>query len=455
MPEENRPKRYPPIEEHGVIGDLHTVALVATDGTIDWYCCPSFDSPSVFASILDADRGGRYRIAPAHTGARTKQLYFPDTNVLITRSLDPDGVCEVQDFMPIESTSGERHRHRLIRRVLCVRGTVDMKLECEPSFDYGRAQAHARARRPRRALPLIGPLAVALLAGAARAGRHGRARELHARGGSERRVRARAREQGVVDRAHRATRRGDRRVRGDGRLLAALARQVHVQGPLARDGGPLGADAQAADVHAHRGDRRRADHEPARGARRPAQLGLPLHLDPRRRVHAVRLPPARLHRRGGRVHGLARAAHQGAPAPPGRHRPPADHVRHRRPRAPAGVRAPPLRGLSRLEARAHRQRRLEPAAARHLRRAARLGLPLQQVRLADLLRPLARAAAADRLARRPLERARRGHLGGARRPPALRLLATDELGRVRPRACASRARAACPPTRPAGRRRAT
>ena len=140
MPDENRRKRYPPIEEHGVIGDLHTVALVATDGTIDWYCCPSFDSPSVFASILDADRGGHYRIAPAHTGARTKQLYFPDTNVLITRSLDPDGVCEVQDFMPIESTSGERHRHRLIRRVLCVRGTVDMRLECEPSFDYGRAQ---------------------------------------------------------------------------------------------------------------------------------------------------------------------------------------------------------------------------------------------------------------------------------------------------------------------------
>jgi GH15 family glucan-1,4-alpha-glucosidase len=140
LPEENRAKRYPPIEEHGVIGDLHTVALVATDGTIDWYCCPSFDSPSVFASILDADRGGHYRIAPAHTGARTKQLYFPDTNVLITRSLDPDGVCEVQDFMPIESSAGERHRHRLIRRVLCVRGTVDMKIECEPSFDYGRAQ---------------------------------------------------------------------------------------------------------------------------------------------------------------------------------------------------------------------------------------------------------------------------------------------------------------------------
>ena len=113
--------RYPPIAEHGVIGDLHTVALVAVDGTIDWYCCPSFDSPSVFAALLDADRGGYFRIAPVEivssqatmlrrivSGADRerrsdhKQLYFPDTNVLITRFLDADGVCEVQDFMPIQ-----------------------------------------------------------------------------------------------------------------------------------------------------------------------------------------------------------------------------------------------------------------------------------------------------------------------------------------------------------------
>src|SRR6266540_4844041 len=83
---------YLPIAEHGLIGDLRSVALVGTDGTIDWYCCPSFDAPSVFASILDRRRGGRYRISPALGIGTVKQLYFPDTNVLITRFLTPEGV---------------------------------------------------------------------------------------------------------------------------------------------------------------------------------------------------------------------------------------------------------------------------------------------------------------------------------------------------------------------------
>src|SRR5512142_2940590 len=76
--------RYLPIAEHGLIGGLHTVALVGTDGTIDWYCCPRFDSPSVFGAILDADRGGLFRISPDWEGWSSKQLYLPDTNVLIT-----------------------------------------------------------------------------------------------------------------------------------------------------------------------------------------------------------------------------------------------------------------------------------------------------------------------------------------------------------------------------------
>src|SRR5262249_17806518 len=108
--------RYPPIAEHGLIGDLHTVALVGTDGTIDWYCCPRFDSPSVFASILDADRGGMFRIAPDGEGWSSKQLYLPDTNVLITRFLTPEGVGEVQDFMPPPRSGITQHRHRMIRR---------------------------------------------------------------------------------------------------------------------------------------------------------------------------------------------------------------------------------------------------------------------------------------------------------------------------------------------------
>ncbi|MFG2040769.1 glycoside hydrolase family 15 protein [Dactylosporangium sp. NPDC048998] len=128
---------YLPIAEHGLIGDLRTVALVGTDGTIDWYCCPCFDAPSVFASILDADRGGSFELA-ADAPARTKQFYFPDTNVLITRFFTEDGVGEVQDFMPITGGSGEEGRHRLIRRVLCVRGAIPFRARVAPRFDYAR-----------------------------------------------------------------------------------------------------------------------------------------------------------------------------------------------------------------------------------------------------------------------------------------------------------------------------
>jgi GH15 family glucan-1,4-alpha-glucosidase len=126
-----------PITNHGVIGDMRTVALVATDGTIDWYCPPAFDAPSIFGAILDSEHGGHYRIAPVSECA-TKQLYHPDTNVLITRFLSPDGVGEVQDFMPV---GGEQ---RLIRRVVCVRGQMRFALRCEPRFNYGRDR-HATA----------------------------------------------------------------------------------------------------------------------------------------------------------------------------------------------------------------------------------------------------------------------------------------------------------------------
>src|SRR6516165_9536316 len=143
--------RYLPIAEHGLIGDLHTVALVGTDGTIDWYCCPRFDSPSVFGAILDADRGGMFRISPDCDGWSSKQLYLPDTNVLITRFLMPDGVGEVQDFMPPAQTGGTAHRHRIIRRVLAVRGEMRFVVDVAPRFDYARAP-HEVALTPHGAL---------------------------------------------------------------------------------------------------------------------------------------------------------------------------------------------------------------------------------------------------------------------------------------------------------------
>ncbi|MFI9825542.1 glycoside hydrolase family 15 protein [Streptomyces sp. NPDC052013] len=129
-------RRYVPIADHGLIGDLRSVALVGTDGTIDWYCCPSFDAPSVFAAILDAGRGGCFELAAA-VPARTKQFYFPDTNVLITRFFTEEGVGEVQDFMPIAGEAAREGRHRLIRRVLCVRGSVPFRTRVAPRFEYG------------------------------------------------------------------------------------------------------------------------------------------------------------------------------------------------------------------------------------------------------------------------------------------------------------------------------
>jgi GH15 family glucan-1,4-alpha-glucosidase len=140
-------ERYLPIAEHGLIGDLHTVALVGTEGTIDWFCCPNFDSPSVFAAILDADRGGHFSLRPSSAGWTSKQLYFPDTNVLITRFLTPDGVGEVEDFMAIGEVRNGAHRQQLVRRVVGVRGQMHFELACAPRFDYGRAphQIHRHA----------------------------------------------------------------------------------------------------------------------------------------------------------------------------------------------------------------------------------------------------------------------------------------------------------------------
>jgi GH15 family glucan-1,4-alpha-glucosidase len=136
---------YPPIEDHGLIGDLQTAALVTKDGSIDWFCCPRFDSPSIFASLLDNRRGGRFQIAPATDSYTSRQLYFPDTAVLITRFMTEDGVGEVVDFMPIASPERATDRHRIVRLVRVVRGEMEFVLECEPRFDYGRSDHDVEA----------------------------------------------------------------------------------------------------------------------------------------------------------------------------------------------------------------------------------------------------------------------------------------------------------------------
>jgi GH15 family glucan-1,4-alpha-glucosidase len=129
--------RYPDISDHGLIGDLQTAALVSSDGTVDWLCLPRFDSPSVFASLLDADKGGYFRIAPDTTDHVTRQLYLPDTALLVTRFMTPNGVGEVVDFMPVAGQI-PTDRHRLVRLLRVVRGTMRFVMEVRPRFDYGR-----------------------------------------------------------------------------------------------------------------------------------------------------------------------------------------------------------------------------------------------------------------------------------------------------------------------------
>ncbi len=124
---------YPPIDSFGVIGNMDTVGLVGMDGSIDFMCFPYFDSPSIFARLLDHEKGGFFRVAPVLESARHRQIYLPDTNVLFTRMLSDDGVAEISDFMPLEPG-----QHRVVRRAKCVRGEIPFRAICEPRFNYGR-----------------------------------------------------------------------------------------------------------------------------------------------------------------------------------------------------------------------------------------------------------------------------------------------------------------------------
>ncbi|MCX6464025.1 MAG: glycoside hydrolase family 15 protein, partial [Pseudonocardiales bacterium] len=132
-----------PIAEHGLIGDLRSAALVGTDGTVDWFCPRRFDAPSVFAALLDTERGGHWAMAPTCAVASRSQFYHPDSAILVTRFLTEHGIVECQDLMPILRAGDPDHRQRLVRRVVNVRGTVGMRTEIVPRFDYGREEATA------------------------------------------------------------------------------------------------------------------------------------------------------------------------------------------------------------------------------------------------------------------------------------------------------------------------
>jgi GH15 family glucan-1,4-alpha-glucosidase len=135
---------YQAIENYGVIGDLHTAALVSMEGSIDFMCFPRFDSPTIFASLLDCNHGGHFQIVPAAGEFKRRQRYLPDTNILLTRFLGTDGVANVSDFMPLPHLG---YRQGLIRRAKVVRGEIRFRMVCAPRFDYGRQQ-HTVEKKP-------------------------------------------------------------------------------------------------------------------------------------------------------------------------------------------------------------------------------------------------------------------------------------------------------------------
>ena len=128
---------YLRIEDHGIIGDLYTAALIGMDGTIDWFCAPHFDSPSIFASILDNEKGGYFSLKPTLNDVRSTQYYLPETNVLVTHFTSEEGVAQVVDFMPVRGRVDDDADHVLIRRVTGVRGNLHMQIDCSPKFNYG------------------------------------------------------------------------------------------------------------------------------------------------------------------------------------------------------------------------------------------------------------------------------------------------------------------------------
>src|SRR5689334_12712738 len=125
-------ERYRPIGDYAVIGDCRAAALVSRDGSIDWLCLPRFDSPSVFGAILDAERGGRFRIRPR--GAfEVERRYVPETNVLETTFRTGSGSCVLRDLMPMvtdaEQGDSPAIDHEIVREVEGLAGEVELEIE--------------------------------------------------------------------------------------------------------------------------------------------------------------------------------------------------------------------------------------------------------------------------------------------------------------------------------------
>lgn len=156
--------RYKKISDYGIVGNLISLALIGLDGSIDWLCLPHVDSPCVFAALLDADKGGRFSLAPTGGWDSTAE-YLPGTNILKTRFRTPSGELQVTDFMPLPAAGREyleRDSHELYRLAEVTRGSLRLAMVFDPRFDYGRAR---RVLEPRKgALAASGGGAILTLA---------------------------------------------------------------------------------------------------------------------------------------------------------------------------------------------------------------------------------------------------------------------------------------------------
>ena len=290
------------------MGDLHTVALAGTDGTIDWYCCPSLR----LAERLRLDpRQGEGRLLPHR--ARWQRTGHRSSSTSPTRTSSSRASSPRRAWGRSRASCRSRSRRRTsiatgsIRRVEGVRGEMRFRVEMQPRFNYGRDKHEIEQYEHGVRVPLAEPLPRAPgddAGGAATrpastvsspCGRDRRSRSSSS-GSSPTTCRASTRRPRRAPRTSRRSRSG-----------ASWLSRSQIQGPLARDGQPLGAHPEAPDLPPDRRDRGRAHDEPPRADRRRPQLGLPLHVDPGRGVLALRVASAGVHRRGGGVHGLARA----------------------------------------------------------------------------------------------------------------------------------------------------
>lgn len=137
----HRKRGYLPIENYGIIGNMRTVALVGTDSSIDFFCYPKFDSPSIFCRVLDNDKGGHFSVNPRTAYSSIKQMYLPNSNILTTRFLSDEGVAEITDYMHVPLQEQNKSTKPLlpwiIRKVSVIRGSVKFRMECYPAFNYG------------------------------------------------------------------------------------------------------------------------------------------------------------------------------------------------------------------------------------------------------------------------------------------------------------------------------